>query len=37
MGVGVLNFVNSGARDEAGTEISIPGARHVSNEFGGHE
>lgn len=37
MGVGVLNFVTSGVRDEAATEISIPGARQVPDEVGGHD
>lgn len=37
MGVGVLNFVTSGARDEDGTEISTPGARQMPSEVGGHD
>lgn len=29
--------MTSGARGEAGTEISIPGARQVPDEVGGHD
>lgn len=33
----MLNFVTSGARDEAGTEIPISGARQVPDDVGGHD
>lgn len=33
----LLRFVTSGARGEAGSDISIPEVRQVSDEVGGHE